>query len=83
MGIPKRPQLPEPEALQRLPAEQLVGLIDHLVSVIVQQQRVIEELTQEVNRLKVSVHLDSHTSSKPPLRICLRNPGSALKGRIE
>ncbi len=34
--------------------------------VIGQQQKAIEELTQAVNQLKVSLGLDSQTSSKPP-----------------
>jgi len=42
-----------------LPTEQLVSLI-------VQQQQTIERLQQEIERLKVSLQLDSQNSSKPP-----------------
>ena len=49
----------EPERLKQLSVEQLVALI-------MEQQRVIELLQQQVERLKVSAALDSKTSSKPP-----------------
>lgn len=45
--------------LQQLPSAELVKLI-------VQQQGVIEQLKQEISRLKASLQLDSQTSSKPP-----------------
>lgn len=53
------PPLPDPETLKQLPTEQLVAII-------LEQQRVIEQLRQAVNALQVSLHLDSQTSSKPP-----------------
>ena len=53
------PQLADPETLKQLSTEQLVAII-------LEQQRVIEQLTQVVNALQVSLHLDSQTSSKPP-----------------
>ncbi len=37
-----------------------------LVQVIISQQKIIEELKQEIAKLKVSRDLDSQTSSKPP-----------------
>ena len=49
----------DPNQLTQLPTEQLVRLI-------VQQQQIIEQLQQEVERLKASLQLDSQTSSKPP-----------------
>lgn len=56
--------------LQKLPSEQLVNLI-------VQQQLVIEQLEQEVSRLKASLQLDSQTSSKPPSTDLLQKPEKA------
>lgn len=53
--------------LKQLPVEQLVGLI-------VQQQQVIEQLQQEITRLKASLQLDSQTSSKPPSTDLLKKP---------
>ena len=53
------PQLPDPETLTQLSTKQLVVII-------LEQQRVIEQLTEEVNRLKTSQNVDSKTSSKPP-----------------
>ncbi|HEY9651899.1 MAG TPA: IS66 family transposase [Coleofasciculaceae cyanobacterium] len=53
--------------LQTLPSEQLVSLI-------VQQQQIIEQLQQEVERLKAKLQLDSQTSSKPPSTDLLKKP---------
>ena len=53
------PQLPDLENLKQLPTEQLVAII-------LEQQRVIEQLTQAVNRLQISLHQDSETTSSPP-----------------
>jgi len=39
-----------------------------------QQQKAIEQLTLEVNQLKVSQNLDSQTSSKPPSTDLLKKP---------
>ena len=41
----------DPSRLQKLPTEQLISLI-------VQQQQIIEQLQQEVERLKASLKLD-------------------------
>lgn len=57
----------DPNQLKQLPSEQLVGLI-------VQQQHVIEQLQQEITRLKASLQLDSQTSSKPPSTDLLKKP---------
>lgn len=65
-----RQELPTEDSLKRLPVEQLVALI-------VQQQRVIARLQQEVERLKVSAALDSQTSSKPPSSDLLKQPTTA------
>ncbi len=43
------PQLPDPENLKQLPTEELVAII-------LEQQRVIEQLMQTVNRLQVEWH---------------------------
>jgi hypothetical protein len=53
----------DPSRLQKLPTEQLISLI-------VQQQQIIEQLQQEVERLKASLKLDSQTSQD--LRNCHR-----------
>lgn len=63
-------ELPTEDSLKQLPVEQLVALI-------VQQQRVIAMLQQEVERLKVSASLDSQTSSKPPSGDLLKKPTTA------
>lgn len=60
----------DPNQLKQLPIEQLVGLI-------VQQQQVIEQLQQEITRLKASLQLDSQTSSKPPSTDLLKKPEKA------
>ncbi len=57
----------DPNQLTQLPTEQLVRLI-------VQQQQIIEQLQQEVERLKASLQLDSQTSSKPPSTDLLKKP---------
>jgi transposase len=57
----------DPSQLKQLPNEQLVDLI-------VQQQLVIEQLQQEITRLKASLQLDSQTSSKPPSTDLLKKP---------
>jgi len=41
----------------------------------VQQQQTIERLQQEIERLKVSLQLDSQNSSKPPSSDLLKKPG--------
>jgi transposase len=57
----------DPNQIKQLPTEQLVALI-------VEQQQVIEELQQEVERLKLTLQKDSRTSSKPPSRDLLLKP---------
>lgn len=57
----------DPNKIRQLPSEQLVDLI-------VQQQQVIEELQQEIFRLKLSLQKDSQTSSKPPSTDLLKKP---------
>lgn len=57
----------DPNQLQKLPIKQLVNLI-------VQQQQIIVQLQQEVERLKASLQLDSQTSSKPPSTDLLNKP---------
>ncbi|NET85185.1 MAG: transposase [Moorea sp. SIO1F2] len=53
--------------IRLLPTEQLVDLI-------VQQHQVIEELQQEILRLKLSLQKDRQTSSKPPSTDLLKKP---------
>lgn len=62
----KTPKI-ERNQIKQLPTEQLVDLI-------VQQQQVIEELQQEICRLKLSLQKDSQTSSKPPSSDLLKKP---------
>jgi transposase len=57
----------DPNQLQKLPSEQLIGLI-------VQQQQLIEQLQQEIERFKARLQLDSQTSSKPPSTDLLKKP---------
>ena len=47
------------ESLPQLKNEQLIGII-------VQQQALIEQLRQEIDRLKLQLQSNSHTTSKPP-----------------
>jgi transposase len=70
MSDDKMPELPALDSLKQLAVEQLVALI-------VQQQRVIALLQQEIERLKVSAALDSQTSSKPPSSDLLKKPTKA------
>ena len=49
----------EPESLKQLSQEQLVRIVLH-------QQKLIEQLQQEIERLKAQQRTDSQTSSKPP-----------------
>lgn len=56
----KLPEIPtDPENLNQLSKSELVQLI-------ISQQKIIEQLKQEIEKLKVSRDLDSQTSSKPP-----------------
>ncbi|MEH2293335.1 IS66 family transposase [Nostoc sp.] len=60
------PQDLDRESLNQLSKEQLVEIIIEQNKVIRELQKIILELQQEVERLKVSRDLDSKTSSKPP-----------------
>lgn len=60
----------DPENLKQLPTEDLVAII-------LEQQRVIEQLMQAVNRLQVSLHQDSQTTSSPPSQDLLKKPETA------
>jgi len=62
MSPPTPPQPFDPESLRLLPTEQLI-------IIILEQQRLLEQLSLEVAQLKVSLQLDSQTSSKPPSRL--------------
>ncbi len=56
----KLPEIPtDPESLDQLSKTELV-------QVIISQQKIIEKLKEEIEKLKVSRDLDSQTSSKPP-----------------
>ena len=55
------------ETMRKLPTEQLV-------EIIWQQQHQIEQLRQEIERLKVSLQLNSQNSSKPPSSDLLKKP---------
>lgn len=65
------PQRFDPESLRHLPTEQLI-------IIILEQQWLLEELSQEVARLKVSLNLDSTISSPPPSTDLLKKPEKAL-----
>ncbi len=64
----------DPENLKQLPLEELVAII-------LEQQRVIEQLMQTVNRLQVSLEQDSQTSSVPPSTDPLKKPEKAKKSQ--
>ena len=53
MSTAALPELPDLEALRQVPPEQLVSIIVQQQQLIVQQQKAIEQLTLEVNQLKV------------------------------
>lgn len=69
------PQPFDLESLRLLPTEQLINII-------LEQQRLLEQLSQEVAQLKVRLHLDSQTSSKPPSTDLLKKPEKA-KEQVE
>jgi len=56
---PPTPPPFDPESLRLLPTEQLI-------IIILEQQRLLEQLSLEVAQLKVSLQLDSQTSSNHP-----------------
>lgn len=60
----------DPENLKQLPTQELVAII-------LEQQRLIEQLTQAVNALQGRLHLDSQTSSLPPSTDLLKKPEKA------
>lgn len=68
------PQQPDSESLYQLSKEQLVNIIMEQAIVIQQLQAIIEELKQEVEKLRVIRDLDSKTSSKPPSSDLLKKP---------
>ncbi len=78
MNTAPLPSLPDHEALTQLPVEQLVAIIMQQQAILLEQQRVIQNLTEQVNQLKVSLNLDSQTSSKPPSTDLLKKPEKAL-----
>lgn len=57
--------------MRQLPTEQLV-------EIIWQQQHQIEQLQQEIERLKVSLQLNSQNSSKPPKERLTEKTGDAV-----
>ncbi|MEW5856382.1 MAG: IS66 family transposase [Cyanobacteriota bacterium] len=56
----------KPESYCQLSKEELVDIIIEQASVTRELQATIKELKQEIERLRVSLHLDSKNSSKPP-----------------
>ncbi len=68
------PPQPEPESLSQMSKEDLVSIIMEQAIVISELQKIIDELRQEIERLRVSRDLDSQTSSKPPSSDLLKKP---------
>lgn len=66
----RMPDVDSGESLKQLPVERLIALI-------LQQQKVIAALQQEIERLKITVATDSQTSSKPPSTDLLKKPTTA------
>ncbi len=60
------PEQPDQKSLSQLSKEELVSVIIEQASFIREQQLFIEQLRQDIERLKASRDLDSKTSSKPP-----------------
>lgn len=60
------PQELDRESLNQLSKEELVEIIIEQSKALRELQKIIVELQQEIERLKVSRDLDSSTSSKPP-----------------
>ena len=54
------------ESLNQLSKEELVDMLMEQANITQQLQKIILELQQEIERLKVSRDKDSKTSSKPP-----------------
>jgi len=61
-----------PESLNQLSKKELV-------KILLAQQKIIENLTQQIEKLKFSLDLDSKTSSKPPSTDLLRKSEKAKK----
>ena len=59
-------ELLDRESLSQLSKEELVDMLMEQANITQQLQKVILELQQEIERLKVSRDLDSKASSKPP-----------------
>lgn len=70
------PKQKDEESLRQLPVEQLVEMV-------VQQQKIIEILQQEIERLKIKLGTDSQTSSKPPSTDLLKKPSKAKEKLAE
>jgi len=70
MSAKNLPKIPEEQSWQHLPVEQLV-------EIIVQQQKIISVLQQEIEQLKIKLATDSQTSSKPPSSDLLKKPQQA------
>ena len=68
------PQQLDRESLNQLSKEELVDIIIEQAQAIQDLQKIIFELQQEIERLKVSRDLDSKTSSKPPSADILKKP---------
>ena len=68
------PEQPDPKSLSQLSKEELVSVIIEQASLSREQQLFIEQLRQDIERLKVSRDLDSKTSSKPPASDLLKKP---------
>ena len=58
-GMKDLPQQPDPESVSQLSKEELVFVVK-------EPQKIIEQLRQEIEGLKVSRDKNSQTSSKPP-----------------
>lgn len=69
-----QPQQLDPESLSQLPKEELVRIIIQQAIVNTQLLSSIQELKQEIEKLRVSKDLDSKTSSKPPSTDLLKKP---------
>ena len=68
------PQQLDSESLSQLPKEELVRIIIEQAIVNTELLSSIQELKQEIERLRVSRDLDSKTSSKPPSTDLLKKP---------
>lgn len=69
-----QPQQLDPESLSQLPKEELVKIIIQQAIVNTELLSLIQELKQEIEKLRVTRDLDSKTSSKPPSTDLLKKP---------